>query len=87
MSGEHRSSYPMGNIHHGTPERPHWGPFCVECKESWPCEVSELLTERDALAVTVARVEALADEWQRLGLPGMTEWDYGQDLRAALDGA
>ena len=41
----HRDSYPMGNIHHGTEERPDWGTFCVECKQSWPCDVS-ILAER-----------------------------------------
>lgn len=44
MTAAHRDSYPMGNAHHGTPERPDWGTFCVECKESWPCDVSRLLT-------------------------------------------
>ena len=43
MRAAHRDSYPMGNIHHGTPERPDWGTFCVECKESWPCEVARLI--------------------------------------------
>lgn len=43
MRAAHRDSYPMGNIHHGTPERPEWGTFCVECKGSWPCEVATLL--------------------------------------------
>lgn len=38
----HRDSYPMGNIHHGTEERPDWGTFCLECKQSWPCDVSRL---------------------------------------------
>lgn len=47
MRAAHRDSHPLGNIHHGTPEQPEWGTFCVECKESWPCEVSLLLAYFD----------------------------------------
>lgn len=49
LRAAHRDSYPMGNIHHGTPERPEWGTFCVECTESWPCEVSRLLDFIDSI--------------------------------------
>jgi hypothetical protein len=34
----------------------------------------------------VNRVQALADEWERLSLPGMTDWDYAFQLRNTLDG-
>jgi hypothetical protein len=54
----HRDSYPMGNNRHGTPERPDWGTFCVECKQSWPCDVSILAAERDDLRALRLAVEA-----------------------------
>lgn len=44
----HRDSYPMGNNRHGTETNPDWGTFCVECKQSWPCDVSRLLDTLDA---------------------------------------
>lgn len=63
MRADHRSSYPMGNIRHGTPERPDWGPFCVECKESWPCDVSRLLdTLAACLTASDLRAALTADD-------------------------
>jgi hypothetical protein len=47
LRAEHRSSYPMGNIHHGTETNPDWGTFCVECAESWPCTTSRLVATLD----------------------------------------
>lgn len=44
--------------------------------------VAGLEAERDALEATVARVEALADRWQREEMPDPTTADI--DLRAAL---
>lgn len=49
MRAAHQDSYPMGNIHHGTPDRPDWGTFCIGCKESWPCEVTLLLDFIDSV--------------------------------------
>lgn len=71
MRAGHRDSWPMGNIHHGTPENPSWGTFCIDCKQSWPCEVSLLLDALEAAERKVAAVETLADEWQK-------RWDDGR---------
>lgn len=43
LRAAHKDSYPVGNRGHGTPENPEWGTFCMECKQSWPCDVSVLL--------------------------------------------
>jgi hypothetical protein len=83
----HRDSYPMGNIHHGTPENPDWGTFCVQCKQSWPCDVSILAAERDDLRARLLAVETLvteaengADEWGTCG----HEWISLRKFRAVL---
>ena len=60
MRAAHRDSYPMGNIHHGTPERPDWGTFCVECRESWPCEVTLLLDFIDRIILPEASKQEAA---------------------------
>lgn len=49
MREAHRDSYPMGNFHHATDANPEWGTFCVECTDSWPCDVSRLLATISAL--------------------------------------
>lgn len=56
LRAAHRDSYPMGNIHHGTPECPDWGTFCMECRESWPCEVTRLLDFIDDAVPPTSRV-------------------------------
>jgi hypothetical protein len=64
----HRDSYPMGNNHHGTPENPNWGTFCVECKQSWPCDVSILAAECDDLRARLAeRDQQVVDAARDLG--------------------
>ena len=73
LTEAHRDSYPVGNIHHGTPERPDWGTFCVECKESWPCDVSRLIErlrvvegERDAAMAEAEMALRMHDvQWSR----------------------
>jgi hypothetical protein len=89
----HRDSYPMGNIHHGTPENPDWGTFCVECTQSWPCDVSILAAEVSELRATVARVEALVRQAEYRTTSSLSRDFTGRpfespvplaDLRAAL---
>lgn len=47
-------------------------------------DVLALVAAVRALRAKVARVDALALGWQEHSLPGMTEWDFGQDVRDAL---
>lgn len=70
LRAAHRDSYPMGNIHHGSPERPDWGTFCVECKQSWPCDITQLL---DHVAALTAKARAEA-------------WDEGVDFCEEIAG-
>lgn len=79
LTEAHRDSHPMGNIHHGTPERPDWGTFCVECTQSWPCDVSRLLADLDAARERVRVVEGERDEYKR----GWVEADVQADEHAA----
>ncbi len=73
----------------------------AEVKRTYtPCDL-DLLTERDALAAQVARVEALAEDWRYKGQFGWGPWQIGEGpdpegyvmdhcasaLRAALSGS
>jgi len=50
----------------------------AEVKRTYtPCDL-DLLTERDALAAQVARVEALAEEWRYKGQFGWGPWQIGE---------
>ena len=50
----------------------------AEVKRTYtPCDL-DLLTERDALAATVARVESLAEEWRYKGQFGWGPWQLGE---------
>ena len=50
----------------------------AEVKRTYtPCDL-DLLTERDALAAQVARVEALAEDWRYKGQFGWGPWQIGE---------
>jgi hypothetical protein len=52
--------------------------------EFWANAATVHLYRAKALEARLAAVEALCDEWQRHALPGMTEWNYAADVRAAM---
>lgn len=87
----HRDSYPMGNAHHGTATNPEWGTFCVECIQSWPCEVSLLLQERAHLLDRLERAEAAVERVRKVErrLFFMSSFEahaISEDIEKALDG-